>query len=183
MTSRLAAGTVLALALAWSGEGRADVTGWVHAGGGVLGWQGGEDGTLQASPLMIADVGAGTSPRAPFIFGGLFRVMPVFGEGVDIAFSTRFATGGFQSDLIGFAFDAGFYYRYWGADSAGFIGQAILGGPFGLQLNALGMAGGNDTFGFGGTLGIDLVRLTVGRRHFTNWWPNIEPSDPDKTRK
>jgi hypothetical protein len=174
----VAASSTLLLALSWSAEGRADVTGWLHTGGGVLGWQGGPEGELTASALMTADLGVGTTPRAPFIVGGVFRVMPVFAEGVDLALSARFATAGFQSDVIGFAFDAGGYYRYWGAESGGFIGQAILGGPFGLQLTAIGMGGSNDTFGFGGTLGIDFVRLTIGRRHFTEWWPNIEPSDP-----
>lgn len=162
-----------------AGTAHAEATGWTHVSGGAMGWQMGPDASLTASPIMTIDAGVGTDPDAPFIFGGLFRVQPVFGEGVDLALYARAATEGFQKDWFGFALDLGAYQRWWGIESTGFSGQLTLGGPFGLQLAALGTAGSNDAFGFGGTLGIDLARLTVFRGHLKGWWPNPDPTDRD----
>lgn len=156
---------------------QADVTGWAHVGGGTLGWRGGPDDELKASGLMTIDAGVGSSARDPFILGGYFRVMPVFGHGADLALLARFATQGFQTDYIGFAIDAGAYQRFWGTGSTGFIGQAVLGLPLGFQLAGIGMGGSGSHYGFGATLGIDLVRLTVERRHLLDWWPNPRPND------
>jgi hypothetical protein len=167
----------LGMGLGYAPSAKADVTAWAHVAGGSMGWKGGPDGELTASAMMAIDAGLGTSPRAPWIFGGYFRVMPVFGEGADLALMARFASRGFQTDLIGFAIDAGAYQRFWGADSTGFFGQAVLGLPLGFQLAGFGMGGSNETYGFGGTLGIDLVRLTVDRRHLLDWWPNPRPND------
>src|SRR5688500_763131 len=100
---------------------RADASGWAALGGGALGWQAGDEGELVASPTMTIDMGVGTTPEADFIFGGLFRVMPVFTEGADIALMARFCPSGFQSDVISFAVDAGGYARFWGTESAGFV--------------------------------------------------------------
>src|SRR5262245_40214229 len=147
----VAAALIPAALLLRAGDASADVSGWTQVGGGALGWKGGADQDLTASAIMTADVGVGTSPRAPFIFGGYFRVMPLFGEGVDLALSARFATSGFQTGYVGFAFDAGAYQRFWGIESTGFIGQVVLGGPLGLQLAAIGMGGSEEAFGFGGT--------------------------------
>ncbi len=174
-----AGGCLLALiaGTAVASEARADVSGWAHASGGVMGWTAGEEGVLTASPTMTIDAGMGSSPSEPFIVGGYFKVMPVFGEGVDIALMARFATRGFQTDYVGLAFDAGAYQRLWGLESTGFLGQAVLGLPLGFQLTAFGMAGSHESFGFGGTLGLDLVRLTVDRQHLLEWWPNPRPND------
>ena len=60
---------------------------------------------------------------------------------------TRFANQGFQKGWFGFAVDLGAYQRFWGIGSTGFSGQAVLGGPFGLQLAALGMVGTNSNIG------------------------------------
>ena len=161
----------------WAADASADVSGWTHVGGGALGWKGGPDQDLTASAIMSIDAGLGTTPRAPFIFGGYFRVMPVFGEGVDLALLLRFATSSFQTDLFGFAFDAGAYQRFWGTESTGFIGQVVLGMPLGFQLAGIGMGGSGEAFGFGGTLGMDFIRLMVDRQHLLEWWPNPRPSD------
>lgn len=159
----------------------ADAAGWFQSGGGVLAWSGGpegeEDAELKLSPAMSFDLGVGTSEQMPFILGGYFKVQPILGHGVDLALMARFATIGFQQDWIGFAFDAGAYQRFWTPDSTGFLGQAVLGLPFGLQLAAIGTGGSNNTYGFGGVLGLDLVRLTVSRKHLLDWWPNPRPVD------
>ena len=178
----LVTAAVFGAALLFSGSAAADAAGWFHSGGGILTWQGGPEGTeqgdaFQVSPLMSFDLGVGTSEQLPFIAGGYFRLAPVLGEGVDVAWLARFATIGFQQDYIGFALDAGLYHRAWGPVSTGFTGQAVLGLPFGLQVAALGTVGSNDSFGFGGTLGLDLVRLTVSRNHLLDWWPNPRPVD------
>jgi hypothetical protein len=164
-------------AVAWLAPATAgaDASGWAALGGGALGWQAGDEGELVASPTMTIDMGVGSSPAADFIFGGLFRVMPVFTEGADIALMARFCPSGFQSDVIGFAVDAGGYARFWGIESAGFVGDAVLGLPLGFQIGALGMVGSSNTYGFGGFAGIDLVRLTVGRGHLLEWWQNPQP--------
>ena len=162
---------------------RADASAWFHAGGGVLGWKGGADAELVLSPLMAYDLGVGTDDRADYIFGGYFRVQPVLDGGADVALFARFATNGFQSSWVGFALDAGAYQRWWGVESTGFIGQAVLGGPFGLQLSALGMVGSGDTYGFGGVLGVDLARLTTHRRHLLDWWTNPRPDDAYASRR
>jgi hypothetical protein len=156
---------------------QADVSAWGHLGGGAIGWQGGDNDELKASGIMAIDIGMGSSPRSPFIVGGYFKIMPVFDHGVDLGLLARFATQGFQTDMIGIAIDAGLHQRWWGAESTGFIGQVVMGLPLGFQLAGIGMGGSNDTYGFGATLGIDLIRLTVDRRHLLEWWPNPRPND------
>lgn len=156
---------------------RAEATGWLQLGGGAMGWKGGEEGELALSPIMTIDLGVGTGPLGPVRLGGLLRVMPVFGEGADVALLARFLTNSFQTDWVGFAFDAGVYQRWWSPESTGFLGQATLGLPLGLQLSALGSYGTGQSYGFGGALGLDLVRLTVNRKHLLDWWPNPQSSD------
>lgn len=156
---------------------------WIHLGGGVLVDKHGEvDGLGQdidprLTSLMQIDLGMGTEAIGPVIFGGLFRVQPVFEHGADLALLGRVATTGFQTSTIGVAFDAGLYQRWWGYDSTGFLGEVVLGGPLGLQLSAMGSVGTHSTWGFGSALGIDLARLTVHRDHLLDWWPNPKPSD------
>lgn len=167
---------ILALGVVGANDAHADVSAWAHVSGGAMGWKMGPEGELSGSAIMAIDAGMGTSPDSPFIFGGYFKVMPVFDQGVDLAWMGRFATSSFQTDLIGFALDAGLLQRWWGSESTGFLGQAVLGLPLGFQLGAFGTGGSNDTYGFGGTLGLDLVRLTVDRKHLLDWWPNPRPA-------
>jgi hypothetical protein len=160
----------------------ADPCGWAHAGAGVMGWQQGEEGTLQATPTMAIDFGVGSNPEWPVIAGGLVRLQPYFGFGTDLAWMARVALGGFQSDLFGIAIDAGVYERIWGEGSTGFVGEAVLAAPLGLELTAMGTYGTGKAYGFGGTLGIDFVRLVQGRAHLLEWWPNPHPEDRLKTQ-
>ncbi len=173
---RAAALAVFACAWLVPSAAHADAAGWAALGGGVLAWQTGDAEELTVSPTMTIDMGVGTSPEADFLFGGIFRVMPVFTEGADLALMFRFAPSGFQSGVVGFAVDAGGYARFWGEeDNAGFSGDAILGLPLGFEIGAMGMVGSSSTWGVGGFASIDLVRLTVGREHLLEWWPNPQP--------
>ncbi|HHH30466.1 MAG TPA: hypothetical protein ENK57_19285 [Polyangiaceae bacterium] len=172
------ASCVIALAVfGVSSDALADAATWFHSGGGAIAFKDGPDQDLAVAPTLAFDLGVGTSTQNDFIFGGYFRVFPLLGEGADLAWMARFANQGFQKGWIGFAVDAGLYQRWWGIGSTGFMGQAVLGGPFGLQLAAIGTVGSNRSWGVGGTLGLDLVRLVVDREHSLNWWSNPRPSD------
>lgn len=175
-----ARGIAVACALVCLGAAReasADSTAWVFAGGGATGWKQGE-GSLAVNGALSFDVGAGTSPDRPFIFGGIFRLSPILGEGVDVGLLARVATHGFQGGDFGLALDAGGYARGWGDGSTGFAGSLTLGGPIGLQLGVHVSVGTNDAFGLGAVVGIDLLRLTVYRQTLLDWWPN--PRVPGK---
>ena len=174
---------VLALTVASAGflassAAHADATGWVHTGGGAMGLHVGPDADITLEPTMAVDLGVGTTSQSPFILGGLFRVQPYFNHGVDLGLMGRFATAGFQKSVIGFALDLGMYQRWWGEQSTGFMGEVVLAGPLGLQLSAIGEYGSNDSYGFGGVLGLDLARLTIYREHLLDWWPNPNPDLP-----
>jgi len=177
-SARRLAPCALALALLGvSSEARADAAAWFHSGGGAIAFKDGPDTAIGVAPTMTFDLGVGSSTQNDFIFGGYFRVFPVLGQGADLAWMARFANQGFQKGWLGFAVDAGLYQRFWGVGSTGFMGQAVLGGPFGLQLAAIGMVGSNSNWGVGGTLGIDFVRLIIDREHLVEWWSNPRPSD------
>ena len=169
------------LALTASATARADASGWIHSAGGVYGWHMIDSGDLQIAPTMVIDAGLGSSPDADVIGGGFFRLQPIFGEGVDLAWMARFCNGGFQTDWVGFALDAGLYHRFWGEGSTGFVGEAVLGLPLGFQLSALGSFGTNEAKGFAVTLGIDFIRLTVDRQHLLDYWPNPQSTDAMQT--
>jgi hypothetical protein len=171
------AGLAACSALLVAGQARADAATWFHTGAGAVAFKHGADSDVKLAPSLAFDLGVGTTTRADYIFGGYFRVLPMIGEGADLALMARFANQDFQQGWFGFAFDAGAYQRFWGDKSTGFMGQAVLGGPFGLQLAALGSVGSHSSWSVGGTLGIDLVRLVVDRQHHTDWWPNPRPSD------
>lgn len=149
--------------------------GWAHFGSGVMGWRQGEDADFVATPTLAIDLGLGADPEWPVFVGGLMRLQPYVGYGTDLAWLARLALGGFQGDWLGLAVDAGLAERFWGDGSNAFLGDVVLAGPFGLQLTAVAQVGDNDALGFGGTLGIDFARLTVGRGHLLEWWPNPQP--------
>jgi hypothetical protein len=184
----IAACSFLALSAAAS-SARADASAWVFVGAGALGWKQGEASTLTpgnegkfgANAMMTIDVGAGTSPDASFIFGGLFRIQPIFKQGADLAILARACSHGFQAGDFGFAIDAGGYLRTWGpVTGAGFTGGVSLGLPLGFTITAQAEVGSNRALAFGGVAGIDLLRLTVYRKTLLNWWQNPSPA-PDKT--
>ncbi|MCC6524489.1 MAG: hypothetical protein IT373_17675 [Polyangiaceae bacterium] len=178
---RLAAYSTFALVTAASALARADASGWMHTAGGVYGWQMVESGDFELSPTLAIDAGLGSDPDQMFIGGFLFRVQPIVGHGTDLELMARFCNGTFQTDWVGFALDAGLYQRFWGAQSTGFVGEAVLGLPFGFELTALGSYGTHDAKGFAVTLGIDVIRLTVDRRYLTDWWQNPQSTDAMQT--
>lgn len=180
----IAACSSLALT-AVASSARADGSAWMFVGGGVLGWKQGEaatltpgnDGAFGANGMMTIDVGAGTSPDARFIFGGLFRIQPIFKHGADLAILARACTHGFQAGDFGLAIDAGGYLRTWGPEiGAGFSGGVSLGLPLGFTISAQAQVGSNNALAFGGVAGIDLLRLTVYRKALLKWWQNPSPA-------
>lgn len=182
-SSRLVAGlAVFGVTSAVAGVAHADTSAWVSANGGTAVYSmDGSDVVVRGT--MAFDAGVGTSPTAPFLFGGLFRLAPILPEGVDAMFLARGATGGFQTGDFGVALDLGGYIRSFGPDSpsGGFAGSLVLGAPLGFQLTLTGQVGTAATYGGSATLGLDLLRLTVYRQTLTDWWPN--PSSPgDATR-
>ena len=94
----------------------------------------------------------------------------------------RFRAAGTQ--VLGVSVDSIHSHANWGRD-LGDVSFPLLADfePIGFlpvlfeAASALGTVGSNDSFGFGGTLGLDLVRLTVSRQHLLEWWPNPRPVD------
>lgn len=173
LPSAALAATALSVALP-PAEATAEPSAWVSVNGGATGLQqAGEDFRFRGS--MSFDAGLGSSPANKFIFGALFRVTPVIEEGTDLALCLRGATRGFQVGNFGIAVDVGPYLRTWGLGAlpnVGFVGGVVLGGPVGLQLSVFGHYGMQESAGIQMALGIDLLRLTVFRESFLEYWPN-----------
>ncbi len=186
----LLAGAAVVALLTAPAMARADATGWASFSGGAAIKQGDvvlEDGTEvpsgddggQVAPQLQFDVGVGTTPSAPIIVGGLFRISPTLGQRTDFSVVARGATHGFQTGPIGLALEAGAYARADDEASVGFVGGAVLGGPLGLQLSVLASFGTTDEYGGAALLGIDLLRLTIYRQDLLDYWPNPLPPDRD----
>lgn len=189
----LAVASSLAI-LAAAAPARADASAWVFLGGGTLAWkQGveksaattgtvvepGNDGGWLLNGTMVIEAGVGTRPDAPVIFGGLFRLQPVFKHGTDLALLARGCTRGFQAGDWGFAVDAGGYLRSWGPQiGAGFAGGISLGLPLGFTVSVQTQIGSNNALSVGAVAGLDLLRLTVYREALKTWWQNPSPSWP-----
>ena len=179
----LAAGSSLAL-FAAAAPARADASAWAFIGGGTTLWKQadsnaatGSNGSFLPSGSMILEAGVGTTPEARFIFGGLFRLQPIFKHGTDLALLARGATHGFQAGDWGVAIDAGGYLRTWGPQiSGGFAGGVSLGIPLGFTLSVQTQVGSNQSIAIGAVAGIDLLRLTVYRESHLKWWQNPQPS-------
>ena len=162
----------------------ADSSAWMFVGGGMIATRlkpevptlPAEDFSLDPSGAMSIDIGVGTTPDGAFIVGGLFKIVPIFDFGADLAFTVRGATHGFQAGDFGLAIDAGGYARPWGAGSLGGTGALVLGAPLGLQLSLQGLIGTNDALGVGAIAGIDFLRLTTQRQSLLDFWPNPSPS-------
>jgi hypothetical protein len=180
----LAVGSTFAI-LAVAAPARADVSGWAFIGGGALAWKQGEastmtpfnDGTFGANGTMTIEAGVGTTPEARFIFGGLFRLQPIFKHGTDLAWLLRGASHGFQAGDWGVAVDAGAYLRTWGPQiGGGFAGGVSLGMPLGFTLSVQTEVGTNKALSVGAVAGVDLLRLSVYRETLLKWWQNPSPA-------
>ena len=177
MTAASLAATLLA-----SRAALAEPSAWVGLGGGALAWQDSGTKEYRIDPTLRIEAGIGIPDRYPVIAGGVFRLSPLLssGTGVDMAWLARLCTRGYQVGGFGVALDFGPYARIWGTTSQGFAGSASLGAPLGLTLSFNMMAGSNDLLAFGGTFSIDILRLTLYRKTFLNWWPNPEVNTPGK---
>jgi hypothetical protein len=181
---RLAAAAAFAVALALGGEARADVSSWLSVGVGGAAQSAQGSSSPDGAPAMTYALGVGTSPRAPFVVGVLYRGTTMFGLGTDAGAAVRLATGAFARGGWGLALDAGAAYRGWrGGDygSAPLQGVLTFGSPWGLQL-AVGtqlwaIDGKTSAQGFFAAIEIDLLRLTIMRQGPSErWWPNPNPA-------
>lgn len=165
--------------LSFAPSARAETSAWTTLGGGAVALKH-DDESFATYGSMDIDVGVGTSPNADYMVGGLLRFKPIFTQGLDLSLGVRGANYGFQSGPFGLAVDLGAYARPWGVGSVGFAGGVVLGLPLGLQLSAQSMVGTREALAFGGTLGLDLLRLTVYRKNLLDWWPNPLPPQPSR---
>jgi hypothetical protein len=175
-------GTRLAAALVFGStlliapsRARADVSSWIYTGFGPALLDIGREDERQRWTLQI-DTGLGSSP-APLVIGGLFRIQPYFGEGIDLALLARVASGGFVQGGWGLALDAGGYHRFWDGGSSGGIAALAIGAPWGIVLSTTGSLGSRDQRSGSVTLGIDFARLTVYRTSGTQWFMNPFATD------
>jgi hypothetical protein len=167
----LAVGTAASLA----SPARADVSSWAYVGSGASQIE--QRGLEQRfDPTLAIETGFGTSPHRPLIFGGMFKLLALFGNGADLGLSARLASRGFVTGGFGLALDAGAYQRFWGEGSTGGQGALVLGAPWGITLSLGGGYGTNDARQIGASLGIDFARLTVYRLSGENWFPNPHPA-------
>jgi hypothetical protein len=117
----------------------------------------------------------GSSPTAPFVFGGLLNLQTLFGNGSDLGLLARSATRGFVLGTWGAALDLGGYLRFWGVNSQGALASVVFGAPWGITLSANGGLGTNEARQFGVLVGVDFARLTVYRSTGHDWFPNPYP--------
>jgi hypothetical protein len=157
-------------ALSLSSSARADASSWFSVAGGLGSFT--EAGQRQYPGALQLELGMGSSPASPVVVGGVAKTLSYFGNGTDLAFTLRLASGGFARGGFGFAIDAGGYQRWWGEDSSGFLGALVLGGPLGLQLTAMTEQGTSDVQAYAAVIGIDFLRLTVYRNASGGYWPN-----------
>jgi len=163
------------LALAHAAPARADVSSWAYVGSGAsqLEQRGLE---RKIDPTLSIETGFGTSPHRSLIFGGMFKLLALFGDGADLGISARLASRGFVTGGFGLALDAGPYRRFWGEGSTGGQAALVLGAPWGITLSLGGGYGTNDARQIGASLGFDFARLTVYRLSGENWFPNPHPA-------
>jgi hypothetical protein len=153
----------------------ADVSSWAYVGSGASQLE--QRGLEQKlDPTLAIETGIGTSPHRVLIFGGMFKLLALFGDGADLGLSARLASRGFVTGGFGLALDAGAYQRLWGEGSTGGQGALVLGAPWGITLSLGGGYGTNDARQFGASLGLDFARLTVYRLSGENWFPNPHPA-------
>ena len=155
--------------LTWSPDAPAQASSWLYVGGGGARLERGESESLS---LLQLDTGLGTSAKRPIVVGGLFRLQGYLGSGVDLAVVSRLATRGFALGDFGVGLDAGAYQRWWGTNSTGFVGNLVLGAPWGVTLVGGAMLGSGDQRLYFASLGVDLARLTVHRHTGLDWFAN-----------
>jgi hypothetical protein len=155
--------------LAWSPAAGAQATSWLYLGGGAGVLDRSDRETRSAVQL---DTGLGSSARRPIIVGGIFRVQGYLGAGADLGVLARVVTRGFALGGFGAGLDAGVYQRWWGADSSGFMGNLVLGAPWGITLLGGASVGSGDQRIYFAALGLDLARLTVHRHYGLDWFQN-----------
>lgn len=149
----------------------ADASSFMALGGGAAHVE--QTGLTGALPgLLQMDLGAGTSPANPFVFGGVLRTSTFFGHGTDVALLQRTATRGYAMGDYGLAVDLGGYQRWWGAESTGFAASVNLGAPWGVNLGLNGAFGNQSAMMLGLVLSVDWARMTAHRRSGEGWWPN-----------
>ena len=151
----------------------ADASSWLYAGAGPSRID--AVGRETAGHFQL-DLGMGTSPVNPFVFGGLARMQWHFPDRPDFALLMRAANQAFAAGGWGFAVDLGPYRRWWGRNSTGAMGEFVLGAPFGVTALVGGSLGSADRRTYFASLGIDLARLTVHGGSHTGLWPNPFPS-------
>jgi len=173
--------TALAVLLA-SCDARADVSSWLALGGGATGQLAQGTSGAETAGTFTYSFGVGSSPKNPFVIGGVYRGATYFGLGTDIGPAVRVATGSFARGDWGLALDGGVVWRTWGS-YGWFPLQGVLtaGSPWGFQL-AVGVQGsnlgaGSPAEGMFVALELDLLRLTVTRQGSSeHWWPNPNPA-------
>jgi hypothetical protein len=179
---------VVAAALAFPRQARADVSSWMAVGSGYTGQflrQGPATGfSSDWVPAIDYSIGVGSSPLNPAVIGGLVRGATFIGLGTDLGVAVRACTGGFARGDWGVAFDLGGAWRSWQNSVYGeWPVQAVLTGgtPWGFQLAIGGevssVPGSQPADGFFAAIEIDLLRLTVMRQGSSEpWWYNPSPA-------
>ncbi|MEO8875615.1 MAG: hypothetical protein ABI461_08515 [Polyangiaceae bacterium] len=183
MRSFLASALVASALVFASSPARADISSWLAFGGGAGVERNGVVAGSNGAGVFSASMGVGSSPRKPFVVGGIFRSTTYVGLGTDVGIAARFASGGFARGQWGGAFDLGVVARPWRDGDYGrypLQGVFLLGAPWGFQaglgVQAVNLGGSPTTFGGFAVLEIDILRLTVMRQGKTDltWW-NASP--------
>lgn len=158
---------------------RADVSSWFFAGTGPSFFDRGS-GRVETQPALQIDAGMGSTPENRFVAGGIARIMPHFGDGIDLAVLLRLAPQPYVLGKWGVAVDLGGYQRFWGQGSTGGMATVSIGAPYGITLDVTGAYGTNSQQTYVATLGIDFARLTVHRYSGLDWWRNPYPSPRER---
>jgi hypothetical protein len=154
---------------------RADVSSWLLVAPGSS-WTRERTEAWHQQTALELDFGLGSPPDGTLVFGGLFHWQTHFGRGSDVGLLFRTTHHGFVNGGWGAALDLGGYQRWWESGSTGYMGQLVLGAPWGITLAGGAGHGTNDQTHVSVVLGIDLARLTVYRRTGTSWWKNPFPA-------
>ncbi|MEI7892940.1 MAG: hypothetical protein WCI05_07605 [Myxococcales bacterium] len=176
---------VLALdVLVVSSQARADVSSWLSMGPGYALQSNRVASSFDQAAALTFALGVGSSPRAPWVFGGIFRCTTYFGLGTDVGLAVRGATGSFARGDWGVALDLGVGLRGWRDGNYGsYPVQTLvtLGAPwglgFGLGAQFASVSGDTGALGFVAVVEMDLLRLTVMRQGSTDsYWLNPSPA-------